>query len=124
MPPIQSTQIYQYAYNTAKNLAYGRAKGAAIQSSKFYREGLFNPAKAKLARSLASKNLAYEILATEPRSNFKKLWDILKTTLEANFKYRSIFKEPMKNFNEEYKTLYPKTHKMRDKLIQDGKVHL
>lgn len=116
MNNFRFSPVYKQAYNCTKNVIKGKFKAASTGYSRFFELGKENPAQAKLLNKVAIRNAAFD---------FKKNINIL-TLMKVAFKilcvYSKEFKTEKKAFIKRYKELYPKTHKMRDKLIQQGRV--
>lgn len=108
--------VYRAAYRSTVNATYGRVKASAFEKTKFYNLGKQNPAQAKLISKSAVKDVLADI------GNIPNKIMAIKTLFLSGLKKNC--RKAAKEFNKEYKTLYPKTHKMRDKIIRQNKVSL
>ena len=109
--------IYQQAHSMGENLINGKGKSAAKNLATVYELGKTNPAQAKLLSRVASRDLAFE-----SKKNLITPLRMLVTAFKVNFIYSKKYNAEKKALDETYKQLYPKTHKIRDKFIKNGKV--
>ncbi|MBE7703756.1 MAG: hypothetical protein E7Z89_06890 [Cyanobacteria bacterium SIG28] len=116
MIDFRLSPVYKQAYNSARNIINGKAKAASTSYARFFELGKENPAQAKLLNKVAIRDVAFD-----SGKNINILSSI-KTAFKTFCVNSKDFKTEKKAFIKRYKELYPKTHKMRDKLIKQGRV--
>lgn len=119
--------IYETAYAEAKNLINGNNKIAARQYASFCKLGKNNPAQAKLISRVAVFDALGDYAIKTPDTNinpYKTVFKFVKNIIKEKLFHSKHYKFEKKAFDKAYQELYPKTHKMRDKLLNKGKVRL
>lgn len=120
---IIDNPVYRALYRGTVNAANGRTKAAAHQYTRAWKLGKENPAQTKLLIKPAVNDCLTDVdrLSLPDERLFKAITAIKVSFLTRfNKKYRQAAKE----FNEEYKNLYPNTYKKRNKIIKEGKVSI
>ena len=110
--------------NWASNCLWeGKAKKAAKHIRTFYKEGLNNPAKAKLIGVSELKEAKDSAIITDDEfGNLGRRFTHFITKIKTALCYSKTYKAEKKAFDKAYKELYPNTHKMRDKLLKNESV--
>lgn len=124
---FRTTPVYQNAYATTRNIMQGKLKAAAREHAQMCKQGIANPSQTKLINRVAMFDAFgdYALEKIDSKDFGPKLvWKYIKNALKVNIFHRKEFKTDSRAFDKRYKELYPKTHKMRDKLISKGKVKL
>ena len=120
---MNTNLIYNNAKSGYRALAQGRIKGAVHNFSKLYKEGIKNPAQTKLLVKAGKQQAEKDALKGAFDDEFMPLVPYIKMHfLEAQIHLNKTFQDAKTNFDTAYMELYPRTHKLRDKLIDSGKV--
>ena len=128
-------QIKENAYDIVR-YAYNGDERLTEKLVEFYQEGIKNPTVAKLVSKQAihdgtqryNEYLQEDIalLRGKPIDLIKEFAGrmILAMCNITEAEQKSPLKEIYENFNQKFKQLYPQTHKLREKIISEGRVCL
>lgn len=119
---ILAEPVYQSSYRFARNLLNNKAEAAKINKIQALNLGKDDPAKALLLMKAAEK-YAFEDYWRSSKSEpslLKFLFNVAKTKLKLRFS--KDVNKAQDEFDQKYKELYPNTHKMRTRLINDEQV--
>lgn len=115
--------IYNNARSGYKALSQGRMSGAVHNFTKLYKEGVENPAQTKLLIQAGKQQAKKEALKGIMDDEFIPVVPFFKMYYSnAKIRLNKAFRNAKEQFESVYKEIYPKTHKLRDKLISSGKV--